>query len=75
MKEKVNVEIDRLVNEGIMTPITHSEWGSSIVTVHKQNGDIRLCGNYKPYVNTVLKPKAPPNINVDDNLPNFPLWI
>ena len=68
MREEVNQEIDRLVKEGILTPVEKTDWASSIVTVRKTNGGIRVCGNYKPSVNPHLKPIPPPNINVEDIL-------
>ena len=34
----------------------------------KNNGAIRLCGNYKTTVNPQLKTVSPPNINIDDIL-------
>ncbi|KAJ8890715.1 hypothetical protein PR048_010224 [Dryococelus australis] len=41
---KLKQEIDRLVNMGIISPVDRpTEWCSGIVTVPKQNGQIRLC--------------------------------
>ncbi|XP_043224264.1 uncharacterized protein K02A2.6-like [Amphibalanus amphitrite] len=51
LRTKVTEELDRLVNEGILVPVTSSEWASPIVTVMKQDGTVRLCGDYKVTVN------------------------
>lgn len=55
----------------MLTPVSHSEWGTSIVAVPKKDGSVRLCGNYKNTINPLLKPVAPPAINVDDILANL----
>lgn len=51
--------------------MSHSEWGSSIVAVEKKDGSVRICRNYKNTLNPVLKPVAPPPINVEDILANL----
>ncbi|XP_071953858.1 uncharacterized protein [Antedon mediterranea] len=71
LRSDVDTELDRLVNIGVLTPVTHSQWASGIVTVRKKDGSVRLCGNYKPTINPVLQSVAPPNINVDDILSNL----
>ncbi|XP_017890397.1 uncharacterized protein K02A2.6-like, partial [Ceratina calcarata] len=53
-KEKVE-ELLRLEKEGIIAPVTDSEWGTPLVPVLKKNGQIRICVDYKSTVNTFLK--------------------
>lgn len=69
VREEVNQET--MVQEGILTPLEHTNWANSIVTVRKTNGEIRVCGNYKPSVKPHLKQIPPPNNNVDDILPSL----
>ena len=40
LKEKVELELQRLEELGIISPVTHSEWAAPIVPVMKQNGDV-----------------------------------
>ena len=51
----MDTEIDRLVNEGVPTPVEQSEWASPIVVVRKSDGSIRLCGDYKVTINEYLE--------------------
>ena len=40
MKEKVELELDHLHQQGIIEPVQFSEWAAPIVPVLKQNGGI-----------------------------------
>ncbi|CAK1578403.1 unnamed protein product [Parnassius mnemosyne] len=51
LKERIEKEIDRLVGEGVLRPISFSEWATPVVPIVKKNGDIRLCGDYRSTVN------------------------
>lgn len=57
LKQAVERELDRLEGEGIIEKVSHSEWAAPVVPVPKNNGKIRLCGDYKMTVN--------PKIDVD----------
>ena len=61
-------ELDRLVNEGILKPVEHSEWSTSLMFVPKSDGSVRPCGDFKSTVNPLLKEVAPPQINMEDIL-------
>ena len=52
--DRVETELDRLLNEGIFGPIAHSDWAAPIVPVIKPDGRIRICGDYKQTVNRAL---------------------
>ena len=45
---------DRLKKEGIIAPVTHSQWAAPIVTVPKKDGKFRICGDYKVTINQAL---------------------
>ena len=45
LKGKIEQELDRLVKQGVIEPITFSEWAAPIVTVLKEDGTVRICGD------------------------------
>ena len=55
MRSKVDAEIDRLIQEGIIEPVDFSQWAAPIVPVLKPDGSVRICGDYKVTVNKVSK--------------------
>lgn len=60
--------MDRLQNEGILSPVEFSEWTAPIVPVLKQDGTVRICGDYKCTVNQVSKLDSYPNPKIEDLL-------
>ena len=55
LREKVEKELHRLQQEGIISPISHSSWAAPVVPVLKADGSVRLCGDYKLTVNKAAK--------------------
>ena len=66
LSEKIERKLDRLQKEGIIEPITFSEWAAPIVPVSKQDGSVRICGDYKLTVNKVAKPDSYPLPRIED---------
>lgn len=66
LRDKLSEELNRLAQEGKITKIFKSKWASPIVTVFKQNGSIRLCGDYSATVNKFLEPVQTPLPTVDE---------
>ena len=54
MKAKVGKELDKLEEQGIIQKVYHASWAAPIVVVHKKDGRIRICGNYKLTINPYL---------------------
>ena len=39
--------LQKMKMKGIIEPVTHSEWASPIVPILKEDGTVRICGDYK----------------------------
>ena len=70
MKEDVKHELDRLVNQGILTKVFTSEWASPTVNVRKPNGSLRICGDYSVSVNQYLNIVQSPIPTIDEVISN-----
>ncbi|XP_013385929.1 uncharacterized protein K02A2.6-like [Lingula anatina] len=66
MKGKVEAELERLVADGVLRPVQHSDWAAPIVPVLKPNGEIRICGDYKLTINTASRVERYPIPSIDD---------
>lgn len=66
LKSKVEKELDRLQEAGIIKPVQFSDWAAPIVPVVKQDGTIRICGDYSVTVNAVSHVDSYPLPRVDD---------
>ena len=64
---KVEEELTRLVAEGILEPVTFSDWAAPIVAIWKSDKQsVRICGDYKMSVNPVSKLDRYPIPRVED---------
>jgi hypothetical protein len=54
VRSKVDLEIDRLVESGVWSPVDTSEWASPLVIVPRSGGRIRITGDFKHTVNSQL---------------------
>lgn len=66
LRDKVKEELDRLEAQGIIEPVTSSQWATPIVSVVKPNGNVRICGDFKVTVNPALKAEHCVLPKVDD---------
>ncbi|XP_039192295.1 uncharacterized protein K02A2.6-like, partial [Crotalus tigris] len=60
LKSKIDTELDKLIQQGILEPVDSSPWETPIVTPLKANGDIRICADYKCTLNKALQQHAYP---------------
>ena len=66
LRERVEVELDRLVKENIIIPIRTSRWASPIVVVPKPDGQIRLCLDYSVTINKCILTEHYPLPQIED---------
>ena len=66
LKEKFLQEISTLQELGVITPVKYSEWAAPIVPIVKDDGSVRLCGDYKVTINPVLLTDTYPLPQPDD---------
>lgn len=66
IRAKVEADLDALVESGVLEPVTTSEWAMPIVSVPKENGGIRTCGDFKVTLNPVLVAEQYPPTLIDN---------
>ncbi|XP_054266890.1 uncharacterized protein K02A2.6-like [Macrosteles quadrilineatus] len=66
LTEKVELELNRLEEAGIISKTDKSDWGTPIVPVVKPNGNIRICADYKVTVNKQIKEEHHPIPRIED---------
>ncbi len=66
LRSKVENELDRLVKNNVITPVTFSKWAAPIVPVLKRDGKVRICGDYKLTVNQATKTDPYPLTRIED---------
>ena len=64
LKEKVETELGKLESMGIISQVQFSRWAAPIVHVLKQNGTVRICGDFKVTVNQACQTDSyPPQVD------------
>ena len=66
LRAKVEAELDRLKETGVIRPVEYSERAAPIVPVLKSTGAIRICGDYKVTINQAVKVDKYPIPNIND---------
>ena len=66
LKERIELELERLTSIGVIEPITHSEWAAPIVPGIKSSRDVRICGDFKVTVNQCLDIEQYPPPRIED---------
>ena len=54
-RETLEIEINRLLKEGVIERVDNSEWGTPLVPILKSDGGIRVCADYKITVNKYIE--------------------
>ena len=66
LRPKVEKELKRLQSEGILSKVEWSDWATPIVPVPKQDGSVRICGDFKGTVNPTLQAEQYPLPRIED---------
>ncbi|XP_064098259.1 uncharacterized protein K02A2.6-like [Macrobrachium nipponense] len=66
LKIAVETEIRRLEREGSWGKVDYSDWSTPLVPIVKDNGQVRLCGDYKVTLNPQLQVAQHPLPNPKD---------
>ena len=66
LREKIETELDRLIKEGTIEPVEFSEWATPIVPIVKEDGTIRIFGDYKQTINQAAKLDNYPIPKIED---------
>jgi len=60
LREKVEQQLQKQVDEGELIPVDRSDWAIPIVVVNKKDEEIRICGDFKVSINPVIKSQVYP---------------
>lgn len=66
LRTKVEAELTRLQDMGVISPVQFSDWAAPIVPVVKRDGKIRICGDYKLTINAISKTDSYPLPRIED---------
>ena len=66
LRGKVELELQRLVEQGVIEPVEVSEWAAPIVPIVKPDGTVQICGDYRLTINRTAKPDTYPLPRVED---------
>ena len=60
LRDTLDCELDRLVKQGVISPIDHATHASPVVWVKKANGQYRMCVDFKATLNCNIQADAYP---------------
>lgn len=66
LKEKVEIELENLVQAGILERVVSSRWATPIVPVLKKNGQIRICSDFSVTINPLFIVDGHPLPTIDE---------
>ena len=67
MKEKVDTQLDKMVEQGVLIPVQYSDYASPIVSALKQDRTVRICADYKQTVNTITSTDSYPIPDINES--------
>lgn len=55
MKDRVEIELDKLEANGVIVKTTQTDWSSPVVVIPKADKTVRICGDYKVSLNQAVE--------------------
>ncbi|XP_057673038.1 uncharacterized protein LOC130904346 [Corythoichthys intestinalis] len=55
LREAVEVQLGKMEADGVITPVSYSEWAAPTVNIPKMDQTVRICGDYKVSINPWLE--------------------
>lgn len=55
VRPKVETELKRLEDQGILSKVNWTDWATPIVPIVKKSGEVRICSDFKVTINPVLQ--------------------
>ncbi|KAK3091048.1 hypothetical protein FSP39_016771 [Pinctada imbricata] len=71
LKPKIEAELQKLEEQGILSRVEVSDWATPIVPVVKKDGSVRICGDFKVTVNPALQVDQYPLPRIEDIFANL----
>ena len=71
LRPRIESELDCLQEQGVISPVKHSDWATPIVPALKKNGSVRICGDYRVTVNPAINAEQYPLPKVTDIFANL----
>ena len=66
LKKKVDEQLKKEIDIGVLEPVGHAVWGAPIVPVLKSDGSVRVCGNFKLTANRAVRVDKYPLPRIED---------
>jgi transposase InsO family protein len=66
LKDKVEQQLRKEMEQGVLYPVKSSDWASPIVPVMKSDGSVRVCADFKQTVNAAVEPDGYPLPNINE---------
>ena len=71
LKPRIHNELKKLVDQGVISPVSTSDWATPLVPVVKPDGSVRLCGDFRMTLNPVLEDVNYPLPRIEDTFANL----
>jgi hypothetical protein len=68
LRPAIRHKLQTMSDDGLISPVRYSHWGTPIVVVPKPDQDVRICGDYSVTVNKALLHTSSPVVETDEFL-------